>query len=231
MILTNRLFVREEPTRDAKSIYIFCEGKEREFNYFLYFKELDSRINIEIYKLDPHEDNSPTGLLTIAEKCLLKSEINQNPKYHFIEGDEVWFVLDVDKDRDESRNPKIEVLIERCNQSNNWYLALSNPCFEVWLLYHFFTSKITFENSDISKNWKQYLNDSVPGGFDSRKHPIYISTASKNAETNYSSSDNQPDIGTTNVFELANSIIPLVKSKLDKVFEEIKQLESNQIQI
>ena len=54
MILTNRLFVREEPTRDAKSIYIFCEGKEREFNYFMYFKELDSRINIEIYKLESH---------------------------------------------------------------------------------------------------------------------------------------------------------------------------------
>ena len=88
---------------------------------------------------------------------MVKSETNQNPKYHFLEGDEVWIVLDIDKDRDESRKPQIEAVIEKCNQSNNWYIAQSNPCFEVWLLYHFFSTKITFENSDISKNWKQYL--------------------------------------------------------------------------
>ena len=226
MILTNRLFVREEPTRDAKSIYIFCEGKEREFNYFMYFKELDSRINIEIYKLESYEDNSPIGLLSIAEKCLVKSETNQNSKYHFLEGDEVWIVLDIDKDRDESRKPQIEAVIEKCNQSNNWYIAQSNPCFEVWLLYHFFPTKITFENSDISKNWKQYLNELIPGGFDSRKHPIYITTASINAERNYSTTDNHPDEGTTNVFNLANSIIPLIKPKLDKVLKDLKQFSS-----
>lgn len=55
MILKNRLFERVPPSRKAKSIYIFCEGARREFDYFEYFKELDSRINIEIYQLHPHE--------------------------------------------------------------------------------------------------------------------------------------------------------------------------------
>ena len=32
MIPTNRLFSRREPTRDAKSLYIFCEGKKREYH-------------------------------------------------------------------------------------------------------------------------------------------------------------------------------------------------------
>jgi hypothetical protein len=53
MILTNRLFERVPPSREAKSIYIFCEGAKREYDYFEYFKQLDSRINIEVYKLDP----------------------------------------------------------------------------------------------------------------------------------------------------------------------------------
>ena len=70
MILTNRLFKRKLPDREAKSIYIFCEGAKREYQYFDYFKELDSRINVEIYKLHPEEDNSPLGLLKIAQKCI-----------------------------------------------------------------------------------------------------------------------------------------------------------------
>lgn len=48
MILTNRLFERVAPNREAKSIYIFSEGAKREVQYFNYFKGLDSRINIEV---------------------------------------------------------------------------------------------------------------------------------------------------------------------------------------
>ena len=96
MMLTNRLFTRRDPEKDAKSIYIFCEGLKREFQYFLYFKGIDSRINIEVYPLESHENNSPTGLYEIAKTCLLKSADNPNPKYELLEGDEVWFVIDTD---------------------------------------------------------------------------------------------------------------------------------------
>jgi len=74
MIPTNRLFSRREPTRDAKSLYIFCEGKKREYQYFNYFKGIDSRINIEVYPLKGNEDNSPTGLLQLAYNCFNGTE-------------------------------------------------------------------------------------------------------------------------------------------------------------
>ena len=80
MILTKRLFVREAPSRLAKSIYIFCEGAKREYQYFQYFKELDSRINIEVYKLDPTENNSPLGLFDIAKQCILSDIKNEKAK-------------------------------------------------------------------------------------------------------------------------------------------------------
>jgi len=227
MILTNRLFVRVAPSREAKSIYIFCEGAKREFDYFKYFKELDSRINIEIYKLHPHEDNSPSGLLAIAEKCIIKTEDNPNPKYNFIDGDEVWIVLDVDKDKDESRAPKIELVKERCESTKNWHLAQSNPCFEVWLYYHFHSTTPVFANSDKCQYWKRLVNDSIIGGFHSSRHPIYIGTASKNAESNFKTSGNKPDTGSTNVYELANTIIPLVNSKLEKVLTDIEEKSTN----
>ena len=48
MILKSRIYQREEPSRDARSIFIFCEGAKREKQYFEHFREIDSRINIEV---------------------------------------------------------------------------------------------------------------------------------------------------------------------------------------
>ena len=222
MILTNRLFERVAPSREAKSIFIFCEGAKREFDYFEYFKELDSRINIEVYKLHPHENNSPLGLLNIAEKCMIKSDDNPNPKYSFIDGDEVWIVLDTDKDKELSRESQIEVIQKKCGELTNWNLAQSNPCFEVWLYYHLHTDKPNFAKSEICAEWKQLVNGLIKGGFDSRRHPIYIMSASKNAAQNFIVIEGKLDVGSTEVFNLANSIIPLVSSKLEKVLKEIE---------
>lgn len=222
MILTNRLFERVPPSREAKSIYIFSEGAKREYQYFEYFRELDSRINIEIYKLHPHEDNSPLGLLRIAEKCVLKTNKNPNPKYNFIEGDEVWIVLDIDKDKDESRLPQIENVQKKCAEIENWNLVKSNPCFEVWLYYHIHANKPILDNSDKCTEWKKFVNSSVKGGFDSRKHPIFVETASENAKNNYFSENDIPVIGSTEVYNLAESIVPLLSSKLMRALELLK---------
>lgn len=221
MILTNRLFERTSANREAKSIYIFCEGAKREFQYFEYFREIDSRINIEIYKLHPHEDNSPLGLLNIAEKCIISTDALSSPKYNFIEGDEVWIVLDIDKDRDDSRESQIKIVTQKCNEQNGWFIAKSNPCFEVWLYYHTHQEKPNFEKSEVCSEWKQLVNRNISGGFDSRRHPIYIENAAVNASTSFEIIDDIPNLGSTEVYNLANSIIPLIKTKLDKVLNGI----------
>ena len=223
MILTNRLFERVPASREAKSIYIFCEGAKRELDYFEYFKKIDSRINIEVYELHPHENNSPLGLLNIAEKCIIKSDENSIPKYDFIEGDEVWIVLDIDKDETESRKPQIQIVQEKCHELKDWNLAKSNPCFEVWLYYHSHSEKPIFDKSGICTEWKQLVNNTIAGGFDSRKHPIYIETASANAAKNLQLDNGEPNIGSTEVYDLANTIIPLVKSKLKRVLKKIEE--------
>jgi hypothetical protein len=222
MILTNRLFERAPPSREAKSIYIFCEGAKRELAYFEYFKNKDSRINIEVYELHPHEDNSPLGLLKIAENCIIKSDENPSPKYNFIEGDEVWIVLDIDKDRDKSRDPQIDQIKEKCREKAAWFLSRSNPCFEVWLYYHSSPEKPNLKDSEKCSVWKQLVSDSFKGGFDSRRHPIYIETACINATENFKLIESEPDLGCTEVYNLANSIIPLLKAKLEKVLKQIE---------
>ncbi|MEM6816305.1 MAG: RloB family protein [Bacteroidota bacterium] len=222
MILTNRKFVREAPSRLAKSIYIFCEGAKREYQYFMYFKEMDSRINVEVYQIKTGDDNSPLGLLNIAKDNLLATEANPNPKYRLIDGDEVWIVLDTDKDKDESRKPQIETIYKECEKLSNWFVAQSNPCFEVWLYNHLKSDRPKFNNHEYCKAWKDLVNASLNGGFDSRKHPIYIEEATKNAEANYAEVENNiPEIGCTQVFVLSKSILPLIKEKIDNVLKQL----------
>lgn len=95
MILTNRLFERQPPSREAKTLYIFCEGRKREVQYINYFKEIDSRIKVEVYQLKPDENNSPKGLYEIVEISFK----GDKPKFTLQENDEIWIVLDTDPDK------------------------------------------------------------------------------------------------------------------------------------
>lgn len=223
MLLTNRLFERQPPSREAKSIYIFCEGAKREYQYFKYFKEMDSRINVEVYRLHPHENNSPLGLLNIAKNCIFPTEENPTPKYKFQENDEVWIILDVDKDKADTKKPQIEKLRSFCNENHDWEVLQSNPCFEVWLHYHQFEERQEFQGDDICTNWKGFVNDSFGGGFDSRRHPIFIQGAIKNAKENFQSENDEPKKGCTEVFKLGESMMPILKEKIEKVLAEIEE--------
>jgi len=223
MILTNRLFNRNPPSREAKSIYIFCEGADREFQYFEYFREMDSRINIEIYKLDSQEDNSPLGLYKIALNSIIESELNPNPKYSFQENDEVWIVLDTDKDKSDSRKTQIETVRNNLSDKKDWFVVESNPCFEVWLFYHTHKTFEQFEGIEKCKAWKKLVNESIKGGFDSRKHPIFIESATLNAEANFKVDENsKPVIGSTEIFKLSKSILKIIKSKIREVIIKLE---------
>jgi hypothetical protein len=222
MLISRRNFERREPFKDAKSIYIFCEGKRTEYEYFKYFEYFDSRIKLVIYELDSNEDNSPRGLYNIACDCLLITEENSNPQYELIEGlDEVWFVFDKDKDKMDSRETQIHFLKSACLKKK-WNLSESNPCFEVWLYYHIFNNKPMFEGIEISSNWKPFLNSQLKGGFDPRKHPIYIETAIKNTKRNFESQNDRPTIGSSEVYKLAEIIYPFIKERL---LEEQKKMK------
>lgn len=210
MILKTRqlLYNREAPSRDAKLIIIYCEGKKREKQYFNYFSEISSKIKLEIEAPTQHDNTSPNGLHEKAVNHIVKSEENPNPKYEM--DDEVWFVIDTD-----DWGNQIQELRNNCIKQNNWNVAQSNPCFEVWLYYHISEFE-TFDKMNSSKAWKQYLNNKVAGGFDSKKHSILIETAIKNAKTKF---DEKIDIGSTEVFKLAENFYPFIE---DRIKEALK---------
>ncbi|MBE2209651.1 MAG: RloB domain-containing protein [Saprospiraceae bacterium] len=216
MILTNRLFTRREPVKEAKSVYIFCEGKKREYQYFRYFQGIDSRINIVIHELDSHENNSPTGLYQLAVRHLIKSDDNPNPPFELWDNDEVWFVIDTD-----AWALKTTELRSFCQTRPNWNIAQSNPCFEVWLYFHFFDSRATFQWLEICDAWKQYLSQTIPGGFNSNKHPIFIGAAIENAGRQFISENGGPAVGCSEVFLLAKMIFEFCGKKIERIRNRI----------
>lgn len=208
MILKNRLFDRQPPSEEAKSIFIFCEGARREQRYFEYFREIDSRVKIEVHPLDASDNNSPLGLLRIAEKAMAED-------YDFREGDEVWIVVDVDPDKANSRLPQFEQIRQELEVKANWFFVQSNPCFEVWLYYHFKDELPSFTGDNYCANWKSYLPDQViPGGFDSRKHPLLLSDAVRNAKSVFRNELAFPAKGCTNVYLLGESVWTLTGERI-----------------
>jgi len=217
MILTNRLFEREEPSEDAKLIVIFCEGKKREPHYFNFFAEISSRIRFEIVPAEQHSNNSPVGLYETAVEKLTKTEENTSPEYELMGDDEVWFAIDTDK-----WGLKIDELRFNCKQHENWNVVQSNPCFEVWLYWHLSDTFPMFEGMEKSSSWKPFLNRTVKGGFDSRRHPILIDNAIKNCSKNYQKDGESIAVGCTEVYMLAKSFYPLVAEEIDRVRAMIK---------
>lgn len=212
MLSRSKLYTRKEPTKEAKLFIIFCEGQNTEPMYFRYFQNISHNINLEIIE---HEDgkNDPLGLFETACKLLIKSEENPNPKYEVSPVDEIWFVIDTDKWNEQG--DKINQLKEKLQKHLTWKIAQSNPCFEVWLHYHHFEEKPEFENISKCKSWKAHLNEKI-SGFSCDSHPILIETAIKNSKQNYNTNNNQPDICCTEVFNLAELILPFVQEEIDE---------------
>jgi hypothetical protein len=218
LLSRNRLFERKPPSREAKIIYIFCEGLRREVDYFKYFREMDSRIHLEIYELNPNEDNSPRGMLAIAKTCLLVSVDNPAPKYSLQNGDEVWIVLDTDPDFASSRKPQIAALKAEIQTYDRWSLVESNPCFEVWLYYHGNDPMKNLAGMEACAFWKNMLNTAFSGGFDTRKHPIFIEEATQRARESHEVDGNGDlALGSTEVFLLAESMLKLLAEKIRDV--------------
>ena len=112
--------------RDTNIIFIGIEGGDglssREARYFDIFKEQDIRFQFKVIPCDEHR-SSPDQLLEH-----LKSELQKEPLQ---EGDEKWMAVDVDK-----YEPHLSRAAQECMDAGI-DLAVSNPCFEFWLLLHY----------------------------------------------------------------------------------------------
>ncbi|MDD5035208.1 MAG: RloB family protein [Methylococcaceae bacterium] len=105
--------------RDTRLIIIAAEGRETEKQYFAQFR--DTRVQVKV--LATGEDNQSAPQHVIDRLTHFREE------FQIGEGDELWLMVDVD------RWSLAEITREAIQRG--YQLAISNPCFEVWLLCHF----------------------------------------------------------------------------------------------
>lgn len=120
----NRGYKRDEPHRDATLFVIACEGAVREKEYFEHLGEYSSRIRIKVLDQYGQHKSAPKWIQDSAARYASETGLQEE--------DQLWLVMDIDR-------WKVEVFHEiqqTCEAHVNWNLALSNPCFEVWLYLH-----------------------------------------------------------------------------------------------
>lgn len=111
MIVRRKEYAKREPSRDAHKIYIVCEGKGTEPDYFSFFEGLSS--NLQLITIPPDEGTDPLKLMERAKEVLL----DERRKYtvDYLQGDTIWFVIDTDTWEKEG---KITPLRNFCSSQN-----------------------------------------------------------------------------------------------------------------
>lgn len=140
---------KRKPVKKRRAIMLIgAEGVNKtERNYFLGFNRRQKNYRV-IFA--PGSDTDPEGIV---------KEVIRNKEENGLEaalGDVAYAVFDTDF----GKEPQIE-RARKVAERNGIRLALSNPCFEVWLMLHFrYSTKGYYSNEDVhndmSKLWPDY---------------------------------------------------------------------------
>ncbi|MCF7790536.1 MAG: RloB family protein [Victivallales bacterium] len=122
-----RIFKRRSGFRPKYTTYYICvEGRATEKEYFNIFKSDNSTIDVQI--VNNKSKSHPKHVLDKLKKHL--SENGAKPSKYL----KAWIV--VDRDSGDRSEEQLNQVFEECG-IKKYNFALSNPCFELWLLFHF----------------------------------------------------------------------------------------------
>lgn len=148
---------RREAFRDARLIVIASEGKATERIYFkaLAKEYTNPRVHVHILERSVDEQNNS------SPEHVLKQLNDYKNQYELEADDELWLVAD----KDRWTEAMLSRVATECSQEVAMHMALSNPCFELWLLLHIEDAaslppeeqKQWMENRRKSKNADPYL--------------------------------------------------------------------------
>lgn len=155
---------RTRVQKDPEKLYILAyEGNETEPQYYQALKEQlrysDTIIKILSLKRARLDTMS-------APKHVFNQLKNYKNSHHTTTQDEFWMIIDRDRWH-------LEEWLEKCRLEKNFFVALTNPCFEFWLLLHHFEVS-DFQEEELLVNRKynkkkrfidRYLNKHLAGGY------------------------------------------------------------------
>ncbi len=191
-------FLRPSGFRDSKLFIIATEGAETEIQYFEGLREElhNPKIHVEILiRKDPSLS---------APEYVIK-ELNQfKKKYSIHKDDELWMVIDYDR----WGIPKLSQINTLCRQKK-YFIAVSNPKFELWLLYHFVADSRIREEDTLEVQIREVLGSFNSSNIDFDRFKDHIQAAVKNAELVDDGND-WPNNRGTHVFKLVDKILNVI---------------------
>ena len=118
--------------RDARLIVVATEGEKTEESYL---KSLEGfRVKIRVLNCTDGKSAPEYVLQRMEDFCR---------EYQIGGDDQLWLALDVDRWGDK----KLSGIASECGRKNI-FLAISNPCFEIWLAFHLEDDPLIYLNSE-----------------------------------------------------------------------------------
>ncbi len=115
----------ENRTRDASLVVIASEDRYAVKQYFDIFQS--TRVQFHVLETDQGR-SSPEHVMARLDEYLAEYSVG--------EGDQFWLVCDTDHWIQSDHIQNLVEVVKRCRQKGI-FVALSNPCFDLWLLLHF----------------------------------------------------------------------------------------------
>jgi hypothetical protein len=159
--------------RPRKTLLVFCEGERTEPEYLDALKRQPSVRDVAAVDLrieTGHGGSVPRTLVAMAAAARSKALDEE------AEIDEFWCVFDVEWPRN---HPGLGEAIEQA-RLNDIQIAVSNPCFELWLILHFENQSAWLDN-DAARRARRRLDGSSDKGLDGAKYMPLASDAARRA--------------------------------------------------
>ena len=218
----NSRYTKPEASKVPQALFvIYSGGTEREKDYFRLIDRntaLFPFVRIEFHA-DPNfdEGGKPSIVRFATEKTkeYQESASKENTDHYFLITDVDHFEL------------FLPAMQQECNASNI-ELIISNSCFEVWLYYAEKSNRpldfvIPQNKLEISSAFKTWANAQIKGGLKPTKAIFNIGRNIANAKNNYVEENGFPTLFSTQMFRLAEQMLPFVNDGLEQLRNEIER--------
>lgn len=220
--IPNSAYRKDDASVSASIVFVLSGGEDREKNYFKPITKIKSII--VAFKSKEHQGLNPNQLNAIVEETLKTHRFEtETQSYHFQKEDKLFVLQDLDEFEHDLR----KILPIQKSSQIQW--LISNPCFEMWLYYHYkeeapqsILVEMESMTTDQRSKWlKAKLNDIIKGGADPTKALEHLPEAIKRSRKYYIEKDSIPLLYATQMDKLGEHIIALDTNKeIENYFHE-----------
>ena len=164
----------------GKAFLIVTEGKKTEPNYL---KALRVRLQLNATDVEiVHPEGTDPITLTKRAIELRDARKRSAKKGLEVAYDEVWVVFDLERTHDERR--KLAKRATTIKEAVGIQFAVSDPCFEFWLLLHEESTTSPFADCQqvilrLAKHWPTYAKGTLPPAAFLEKLPVALTNAER----------------------------------------------------